>query len=75
MATTPTPVPPRGYHNIQQLSDAVVALENAEGDASTNAATFLISEVQPLKAAISQLQADVAALKVQVASILGPAKP
>jgi len=71
---TPAPAAPRGYHNIQQLSDAVVDLETASSDASTNAASFLISEIQPLKQAIASVQADVAALKTSVAAIVGPAK-
>jgi hypothetical protein len=65
---------PRGYHNIQQLSDAVVALETASNDASQNAASFLISEIQPLKQAIASIQADIAALKTQLAAVVGPAK-
>jgi hypothetical protein len=67
-------VPVRAYHNIQQLSDAVVALETASSDASTNAASFLISEIQPLKSAITSLQADVASLKTALAAVVGPAK-
>lgn len=70
MSTAP-PAAPRGYHNIQQLSDAVLALEDAAGKANTNAANFLVSEVQPLKDAIAVLQADVAAIKAAVASLKG----
>lgn len=65
------PVPVRAYHNIQQLSDAVVALETASNDASQNAASFLISEIQPLKKAIADLQAAVADLAAKVKSVVG----
>lgn len=65
------PVPVRAYHNIQQLSDAVVALETASNDASTNAASFLISEVQPLKKAIADLQTSVAELAAKVKALAG----
>lgn len=61
----------RGYHNIQQLSDAVTVLEDAAGKSNTNAAEFLVSEIQPLKADIASLQKQVTELASQVKTLKG----
>lgn len=63
------------YHNLQQLSDAVMRLEAAGDSEATNAASFLVSQVQPLTTAIAELKAAVADLQTKLAAIVGAPKP
>lgn len=64
------------YPSIQQLSDAVDELMAQAGKSNEREAAFIVSQVQPLSAAIAELQSAVATLKTQVAAIVGtPAKP
>ena len=63
------------YHNIQQLSDAVMRLESASGDEQTNFATFLVSQVQPLVNRISALEGLVSKLQADLAAVVGGTSP
>jgi hypothetical protein len=62
------------YHNIQQLSDAVMRLESASGDEQTNFTSFLVSQVQPLVTRIATLEKTIADLQAAIAELKGTPK-
>ena len=59
------------YHNLQQLSDAVMRLEGASGDEQTNFTSFLVSQVQPLVTRITALEATIQKLAADLAAVKG----
>jgi hypothetical protein len=71
MSTQATPLPDRGYHNITQLSDAVIALENSVNATLNRETTFLSAQVQPLGDRITALEKAVADLAAAVKTLKG----
>lgn len=61
------------YHNIQQLSDAVTALEDAGTKQAQNDAALFLSQVSPLAARVTSLESLVAKLQADLAAVVGPA--
>jgi uncharacterized protein involved in exopolysaccharide biosynthesis len=59
------------FHNLQQLSDAVDALQGASSDDAKNAAAFLVSQIQPLVTRIQALETAVADLQTQLKTLKG----
>lgn len=59
------------FHNLQQMSDALDSLITDKDKDSSNAAQFLVAEIQPLKTRLAAVEATNADLAAQLKALKG----